>query len=45
MRELEEMDSRDRADGTPRMKRLRQVSPEVGRCIAILAASAPARAS
>ncbi len=42
MRELEEIDSRDRADGTPRLKRLRQIPPEVGRFIAILAASAPA---
>lgn len=41
MRELEQMDSRDRADGTPRMKRLRQISPEVGRFIALLAAAAP----
>lgn len=42
MRELERIDSRDRADGTPRLKRLRQIPPEVGRFIAILAASAPA---
>ncbi len=41
MRELEEIDSRDRADGTPRLKRLRQIPPEVGKFIAILAASAP----
>ena len=42
MRELEEIDSRDRTDGTPRMKRLRQIPPEVGRFIAIMAAAAPA---
>jgi len=41
MRELEQIDQRDRADGTPRLQRLRQVSPEVGRFIAILAAAAP----
>jgi predicted O-methyltransferase YrrM len=42
MRELERIDSRDRADGTPRLQRLRQIPPEVGRFIAILAAAAPA---
>jgi caffeoyl-CoA O-methyltransferase len=41
MRELEQIDARDRADGTPHKKRLRQISPDVGRFIAILAASAP----
>jgi predicted O-methyltransferase YrrM len=41
MRELERIDSRDRADGTPRLQRLRQIPPEVGRFIAILAAAAP----
>ena len=41
MRELKEIDSRDRADGTPMLKRLRQIPPEVGRFIALLAASAP----
>jgi predicted O-methyltransferase YrrM len=41
MRELEQIDSRDRADGTPRMKRLRQIPPEVGKFIAIVAAAAP----
>jgi caffeoyl-CoA O-methyltransferase len=41
MKELEEMDSRDRADGTTRLKRLRQIGPEVGKFIAILAASSP----
>jgi caffeoyl-CoA O-methyltransferase len=41
MRELEQIDAHDRVDGTPHEKRLRQISPEVGRFIAILAASAP----
>jgi caffeoyl-CoA O-methyltransferase len=41
MHELEQMDARDRIDGTPHKKRLRQISPEVGRFIALLAASAP----
>lgn len=39
---LEGIDSVDRTDGTPRMERLRQIPPETGRFIAILAASAPA---
>jgi predicted O-methyltransferase YrrM len=42
MHELESIDLRDRIDGTPHSKRLRQVSPEVGKLIALLAASAPA---
>ncbi len=42
MHELEEIDARDRADGTPRMQRLRQIPPETGRFIALLAAVAPA---
>ena len=33
--------ARDRADGTPRMQRLREVPLEVGRFLALLAASAP----
>lgn len=41
MRALEEMDVRDRSDGTPRLARLRQIPPETGRFLAILAASAP----
>jgi caffeoyl-CoA O-methyltransferase len=41
MRYLEEIDARDRQDGTPHLKRLRQIPPETGRFIAILAASAP----
>jgi len=42
MRELEQMDARDRTNGTTRMKRLRQIPPEVGKFIAIVAAAAPA---
>jgi len=42
MHELEAIDLRDRTDGTPHGKRLRQVSPDVGRLIAMLAAWAPA---
>lgn len=41
MRDLEEIDARDRDDGTPRIERLRQVPPETGRFIALLAAAAP----
>ncbi|MGO9777021.1 MAG: O-methyltransferase [Terracidiphilus sp.] len=41
MRELEQIDIRDRDDRTPHLKRLRQIPAEVGRFIAILAASAP----
>jgi predicted O-methyltransferase YrrM len=42
MRELEQIDSRDRIDGTPRMQRLRQIPSDAGKFIAILAAAAPA---
>ena len=42
MQELEAIDLRDRTDGTPHSKRLRQVPPDAARLIAILAASAPA---
>ena len=38
---LEEMDARDRIDGTPRLERLRQIPPQTGRLLAILAAGAP----
>jgi predicted O-methyltransferase YrrM len=41
MRRLEEADAKDRSDGTSRMKRLRQIPPETGRFLAILAAAAP----
>jgi caffeoyl-CoA O-methyltransferase len=38
---LEGLDHQDRSDGTPRLKRLRQIPPETGKFIAMLAASAP----
>lgn len=38
---LENVDARDRRDGTPRPQRLRQIPPETGRFIALLAAMAP----
>ena len=41
MRYLEDLDSKDRVNGTPRMERLRQIPPETGKFLAILAASAP----
>jgi len=42
MKELEEIDTRDRQDGTPHLKRMRQIPPETGRVLAFLAASVPA---
>lgn len=41
MAHLESIDARDRHDGTSRMERLRQIPPETGRFIALLAAAAP----
>ena len=41
MKELEAIDTRDRIDGTPQSKRLRQIPPDTGRFLALLAASAP----
>lgn len=38
---LEKFDKQDRLDGTHRMKRLRQIPPETGKFISLLAASAP----
>lgn len=38
---LEARDAKDRDDGTPHLKRLRQVPPETGMLLALLAASAP----
>jgi predicted O-methyltransferase YrrM len=38
---LEQVDARDRRDGTPRPQRLRQIPPETGQFLALLAASAP----
>jgi caffeoyl-CoA O-methyltransferase len=41
MKTLEARDAADRTDGTPRMERLRQVTRETGKLIALLAASVP----
>ncbi|MHA2034952.1 MAG: O-methyltransferase [Promethearchaeota archaeon] len=41
MKFLEDIDSKDRIDGTPRLERLRQIPPETGKFLSILAASAP----
>jgi caffeoyl-CoA O-methyltransferase len=41
MEYLEEQDRKDRINGTPRMERLRQIPPETGKFISLLAASAP----
>jgi len=38
---LESVDHQDRQDGTPRARRLRQIPPETGKLLALLAASAP----
>jgi|GEM_PF-6616003 len=36
------MDTKDREDGKPRLQRLRQVPPDTGKFLALLAANAPA---
>ncbi len=41
MKWLEERDTRDRKDGTPSSQRMRQIPPETGRFLAILAAGVP----
>ncbi|MBN2118964.1 MAG: class I SAM-dependent methyltransferase [Anaerolineales bacterium] len=41
MKALEEIDTKDRLDGTPRLQRLRQIPPETGKFLALLAAGAP----
>jgi len=41
MRQLETIDARDRTDGTPQLQRLRQIPPETGRFLALMAAVAP----
>jgi len=41
MRVLEEIDARDRLDGTERMQRLRQIPSVTGKFIALLAACVP----
>lgn len=41
MKVLEQLDHLDRQDGTPRLQRLRQIPPETGQFLALLAANAP----
>ena len=41
MHTLEQIDAQDRVDGTPRLQRLRQITPDTGKFLALLAASAP----
>ena len=41
MQYLEQIDARDRDDGTPRLQRLRQIPPETGKFLALLAAGVP----
>lgn len=41
MRHLESIDTKDRLDGTPHSKRLRQVTAETGKLLALLAANVP----
>ena len=41
MQFLEQVDAKDRQDGTPRAQRLRQIPRETGKFIAVLAAGAP----
>jgi predicted O-methyltransferase YrrM len=38
---LEGIDQKDRNDGTPRMQRLRQIPPETGKFIALIASNCP----
>jgi predicted O-methyltransferase YrrM len=42
MEVLEEIDQRDRQDGTPHLQRMRQIPPETGKFLALTLASAPA---
>ncbi|MCP5097320.1 MAG: O-methyltransferase [Chloroflexi bacterium] len=41
MHRLEQIDAKDRKDGTPRLKRLRQIPPETGKFLALIAANVP----
>lgn len=41
MQYLERIDAEDRENGTPRLQRLRQIPPETGQFLALLAANAP----
>ncbi|MCL5034779.1 MAG: class I SAM-dependent methyltransferase [Bacteroidetes bacterium] len=38
---LEEIDRKDREDGTPRLQRLRQIPPETGKFLALIASNCP----
>ena len=38
---LERLDAQDRADNTPRLQRLRQIPPETGKFLALLASNVP----
>lgn len=41
MQLLEQIDTRDRSDGTERSQRLKQITPETGKFLALLAANCP----
>jgi caffeoyl-CoA O-methyltransferase len=41
MHDLEAIDAQDRTDGTSRLKRLRQIPPQTGKFLALMAANAP----
>ena len=41
MKALEEIDTRDRQDGTPNLKRLRQIPPATGKFLAVQASNVP----
>jgi len=41
MQRLEKLDRIDRTDGTPRMERLRQIGPDTGKFLALLASNTP----
>lgn len=41
MQYLEQIDAKDREDSTPRLQRLRQIPPDTGKFLALLAANAP----
>ena len=41
MHRLEQIDAQDRQDGTPHLKRLRQIPPETGKFLALLAVNVP----
>jgi caffeoyl-CoA O-methyltransferase len=42
MEYLEQLDAQDRVDGTPRLQRMRQIPPETGKFLALLAVNTPA---